>query len=102
MYSPKRATRSPVVQLGRPTISYDGSIVRPVPRPSSTRPFETWSAVTAWLARIAGLRSGICDTYVASRSVEVRAATADSDVHASSQGLGGLAQSQKCSGNPPT
>ena len=76
-------------------MSYDGSTVIPVPRPTSTRPFETWSRVRTCRANIAGFRRGIWVTQVVSRSDEVAAASPVSAVHDSNHGLGGFVQSTK-------
>ena len=61
----------------------------PAPSPSSTRPFETWSAVTTDFARTdAPDRNVTGDTNVPSRSRSVRAPSAASVVQASSAPAG--------------
>ncbi len=58
---------------------------QPVPMPSSTRPPEMWSAVTALRASTEGWRNVAGETSVPSRSRDVIAASADSVAHASSE-----------------
>ena len=60
------------------------STFQPVPTPSSIRPPEMWSAVTAFLASTAGWRKVAGETSVPSRTVDVIAARPHSVAHASS------------------
>ena len=72
-------------------MSHDGSIVMPVPMPTSMRPCEMWSSVSACRASIAGFRSGICATQLVRRIVCVAAASPVSAVQDSNHGPAGWA-----------
>jgi hypothetical protein len=58
---------------------------QPVPSPSEIRPLEMWSAVVASFASTDGWRKLDGETIVPSRSVVVRAASAQSVPQASSE-----------------
>ena len=64
MYSLKRFTRSWGFQSFMPVILWPISPWPPVPIPSSRRPFDMWSTVSACLASQAGLRQGMAVTRV--------------------------------------
>ena len=71
MWSSVRLPRS----LNGMPMASNSSSNQPTPTPSSTRPPESWSRVATSLARVTGLRCGRIRMPVASRMVEVAAAT---------------------------
>ena len=62
---------------------------QPAPKPSSSRPFETWSSVTAICAIRAGWRNVFELTSTPTRMRSVRAASAASSVQPSKYGPSG-------------
>ena len=67
---------------GKPYAACSSSF-QPVPSPSSTRPPEMWSAVTASFASMDGWRKVAGETSVPSRSADVTAARPQIVPHAS-------------------
>ncbi len=76
--------RVPIDGNGKPCARCSRSS-QPVPMPSSMRPPEMWSAVTALRASTEGWRNVAGETSVPSRSCEVIAASAHSVPQASSE-----------------
>ena len=76
--------RSCIGGNGKPYARCSASF-QPVPMPSSIRPPEMWSAVTAFLASTEGWRNVAGETSVPSRTVDVIAASPHSVAHASSE-----------------
>ena len=75
--------RSPSGGNGKPKRSCS-ACHQPVPKPTSMRPPDTWSAVSASLARTAGARNVTGETSVPSRMPSVTAASAQIVPQASS------------------
>ena len=84
--SASRSNRSRRLSNGKPNARCSPSC-QPAPIPSSTRPPETWSAVTTLRASTDGWRNVAGDTSVPSRSVVVSAASALIVLQASSDPL---------------
>ena len=90
--SSRRSKRSLVVSNGNPNARCSPSC-QPAPRPSSTRPLLTWSAVTTSRASTDGWRNVAGETSVPSLIVVVSAASALIVLQASSEPALGLPSS---------